>query len=193
MAYLIFRKTWRLCGIIFPLTYYFNNKVITLFIILPILGFFITIEILRFSILRFNERLFIIFKYILKEKERKSLLTTTWFLLSVFLVIILFEKEIAITAILFLIFGDAASNIVGTYLGRTKIGRRSLEGSLAFFITCLIIGIIINFTKINLAWPIVFWGALAATITEIQPLPVDDNFTIAISSAIIMTIVNKLI
>lgn len=191
MASLILRKSWRFCSIIFPLIYYFSNKSTVLWIILPILCFFIIIEIIRFSNFRFNERLFVIFRHIFKEKEKRSLLTTTWFLLSVLLTIILFKKEIAIIAILFLIFGDANASIVGTYFGHIRIGQRSLEGSLAFFITCLIIGVIINFTQIKLSWLVVFSGALIATIIELLPLPIDDNFTIALFSSIIMTIVSK--
>lgn len=194
MAVLVLRKAWRLSGIIFPLIYYFSNKITLLFVILPLLCIFITIEILRILLFKFNERLFIIFGYILKEKERKGLLTTTWFLLSIFLSAILFRKDIAITAMLFLIFGDTASAFFGLRFGRTKIsGNRSLEGSLAFLITCLIIGIIAGFTKLNLSWPIIIWGGLTATITELLPLPVDDNFTIAIFSGIIMTIVSKVV
>jgi len=191
MAILVVRKAWRILGLIFPLVYYFTNKITTLFILLPILGIFIFIEILRHFIFRFNETLFIIFRYILKEKERKKILATTWFLLSVFLSIALFKKDIAITAILFLIFGDTASGIVGSSFGRTKIGRCSLEGSLAFFITCLIIAIFINFTKVVLSWPVVVIGALAATLIELSPW-LDDNFTVALFSGIIMTIVSRL-
>lgn len=192
MAILALRKAWRLSGIIFPLIYYFSNKITLLFVILPLLCIFITIEILRILLFKFNERLFIVFGYILKEKERKGLFTTTWFLLSIFLSAILFRKDIAITAMLFLIFGDTASAFFGLRFGRTKIsGNRSLEGSLAFLITCLIIGIIAGFTKLNLSWPIIIWGGLTATITELLPIPVDDNFTIAIFSGIMMTIVSK--
>jgi dolichol kinase len=194
MASLILRKAWRLSGIIFPLIYYFSNKITTIFIIVPFLCIFIVIEILRFYLFRFNERLFNIFRYILEEKERKSLLTTTWFLLSTFLTVALFRKEIAIMAVLFLIFGDSASSFFGLRFGRTKImGNRSLEGSLAFFITCLMVGIIMHFTKVSLSWLVIILGALAATLAELLSLSLDDNFTIALFSGIIMTIVSKLI
>lgn len=190
MANIAIRKAWRLGGIIFPSIYYFTNKITTIFIILPFLCIFIIIEILRFSIFRFNERLFSIFRYILKDKERKNLLTTTWFLLSTLLAVALFRKDIAIMAILFLIFGDSASALFGLRFGHTKIiGNRSLEGSLAFFVTCIIIGIIMNFTKVSLSWLVVILGALAATIAELLPLPFDDNFTIALFSGIFMSIV----
>jgi dolichol kinase len=156
------------------------------------LCFFIIIEILRRCISGFDARLFNAFKFIIKEKEKKGLLTTTLLILSVFLSVVLFRKDIAITAILFLIFGDAASAMVGSRFGRIKVLSRSLEGSLAFFITCLVIGTIINFTKTGLPWRVMFIGALAATVSELLPFPVDDNFTIALFSGIIMSLVSRI-
>ena len=194
MALIALRKTWRICGALFPLIYYFSDRSITLFILLPFVGIFIIIEILRFYFFRFNENFFHIFRYFLKEHERKNLLSTTWSLLSTLLVVVLFAQDIAIIAMLFFIFGDAASAVFGLKFGRTKIiGNRSLEGSLAFFITCLIIATIMNFTKVNLAWPVMVIGALAATLSELLPLPLDDNFTIALFSGIIMTVVSKVL
>ena len=186
MARLALRKTWRICAIIFPLVYYFSNKVTAIFIILPVLCFFLFIEFLRFRIARFNERLFASFGYVLKEKERKTLLGTTIFLASVMMTVILFKKEIAITAMLFLIFADTASAVAGTYFGRIKILNKSLEGSLAFLVTCLLIGLLAKFSGIAISWPVIIAGAFTATVTEFLPLPVDDNFTIALSSGIVM-------
>jgi dolichol kinase len=194
MAVLAIRKTWRLCGIAFPLFYYFNQRIAVIFFVLSFLGIFIIIEILRFLAPPFNERLFRIFKYILKEKEKKSLLTTTWFLLSIFLSVVLFRKDIAIAAILFLIFGDTASAFFGLRFGSRKlIGNRSLEGSLAFLLTCLTIGIIMHFTQVSLSWPVLIFGALAATLSELLPWPMDDNFTIALFSGIMMTFMWKFV
>jgi len=191
MATLGLRKSWRICGIIFPLVYYFSNKITTVFILLPILCAFLFIEFLRFRISRFNERLFVIFGYILKEKERKSLLTTTTFLLSVLATVVLFRKDISVIAMLFLIFGDASSAIVGTYFGRTKILNKSLEGSLAFLVTCLLIGLVTKVTNIGLPWLVIIAGAFTATITELLSLPIDDNFTIALSSGLVMELVSR--
>lgn len=191
MDVLVARKAWRISSIIFPLVYYFTDKITALLFILPFLCIFFTIEILRHFIFRFNESLFIVFRYILKDKERKNLLAATWFLLAVSLSVVLFKKDIAVTAILFLIFGDTASAIVGSKFGRIRIGRCSLEGSLAYLLACLIIALMINFTQIYLSWPVLVMGALAASASELLPW-LDDNFTVALFSGIIMTIVSGL-
>lgn len=191
MAILGLRKIWRLFGLIFPASYYFGNKTLVLWVVFLSLSFFIFIEILRRINPDFNERLFIIFKLLLKEKEKNNLFSTTWFVFSVFLSVLFFKKEIAIVAMLFLIFGDIASELIGTYFGRIFIGRRTLEGSIAFFISCLIIGMILNqFSYIKFSWLVMILGALSATLAEFFPW-LDDNFTISLFSATMMSLVSK--
>ena len=190
MSKLLLRKSWRLCGIIFPLVYYFGNKKITLIVVSQFLCIFLLIEFLRFTIPTLNNRLFIIFGYFFKETEKKRLITTTTFLSSFLITVLLFRKDIAITAMLFSIFADAASGIVGVH-GKKKIFDKSIEGSLAFLVTCLAIGLALALTKIRLAPAVFILGAFSATIIEFLPLPVDDNFTIALAAGAVMSAISK--
>ena len=165
MSKLFLRKTWRLCGIIFPLAYYFGSKAITLMAVLLFLGTFLLIEFLRFTLPKLNNKLFINFRYYFKETEKNGLITTTTFLGSFLITVLLFRKDIAITAMLFSIFADAASGIVGVH-GKKKIFDKSIEGSLAFLVTCLAIGLALALTKIRLAPAVFILGAFSATIIE---------------------------
>ncbi|MCM8795297.1 MAG: hypothetical protein NC928_01185 [Candidatus Omnitrophica bacterium] len=194
MAILALRRLWRLSALIFPLTYYFANKTTTFFMCLVILAIFLSLELRRHLDFEFNRNFFQRFDFLLKEKEKQGLLTTTWFVFGVFLCVIFFTKQIAITAILFLIFGDMAANFFGLKFGKRKIlNQRTLEGSLANFIVCLIIGIILKFTSLALPTQTIISGALAASLAEYLPLPIDDNFTLGLFSGIIMTLVSKVV
>jgi dolichol kinase len=190
MSRLLLRKTWRLCGIIFPLAYYFGSKAITLTAVFLFLGTFLLIEFLRFTFPAFNRRLIGTFGYLFKETEKKRLFTTTTFLISFLVTVLLFRKDIAITAMLFSIFGDAASAIVGVH-GKKKTLGKSIEGSLAFFVICLAIGALLSLTKIRLPPAVFILGALSATIIELMPLPVDDNLTIALVAGAVMSALSK--
>jgi glycerol-3-phosphate acyltransferase PlsY len=190
MSKLLLRKTWRLFGIIFPLIYYFGSKRTTLIAVSPVLCIFLLIEFLRFTIPAVNHRLFIFLRSYFKETEKKRLITTTTFLISFLITVLFFRKDIAITAMLFSIFGDAASAIVGVH-GKKKIFGKSIEGSLAFFVTCLAIGLVLTFTKISLAPAVFISGAFVATIIELLPLPVDDNFTISLAAGAVMSVMLK--
>lgn len=191
MAYLIFRKGWRLLGLVFPILYILTSREITLFYTSVTLGIFLLGDLFRFLNSDFNHWLFIRFKLILKAEEKKRFLTTTTtFLISSLLTIIFFKKEVAIYSLSFLVIGDAASALIGTYVGRIKIKNKSLEGSLAFFITCLISAALLNkLSKLSLPLPVLLIGALTGAVVEVLPLPLDDNFTIGLSCGIVMTII----
>ena len=73
--------------------------------------------------------------------------------------------------------------LIGISFGRTKIGKKSLEGTLACFFTCYLIGMIIF-------WHMKFWeyiclvGAITAALVELlNPSFLDDNFTVPFTSA----------
>lgn len=190
MSRLLLRKTWRFCGIIFPLIYYFGNKTLTLIAVFLFLGTFLLIEFLRFTFPALNKRLIGVFGYLFKETEKKKLFTTTTFLVSFLITVLLFRKDIAITAMLFSIFGDATSAIIGIH-GKKRIFGKSIEGSLAFLVTCLVISLALALTKIGLA-PVVFiLGAFSATIIELLPLRVDDNLTISLTAGAVMSAASK--
>lgn len=183
------RKTYRLVvGILFPLIYYFSpNKIIVEMFIAYLLGIMTTIEVVRKIAPVFWSTMAKHSKGILKE-EPGRITGTTAYLLSCFIIIAIFEKYIAITAILFLLFGDTSSTIVGIRFGRIKFfgGKKSLEGSLAFLITCLLIGYLLRFLFPELDFIMILCGSIGATIIEAIPLPIDDNFTVGIGSAIIL-------
>ncbi len=192
MSKLLLRKSWRLFGIIFPLAYYFGNKAIALIVVFPVLCFFLLIELFRFAIPVLNKKLLIVFRYYIKETEKKRLITTTTFLFSFVITVLLFRKDIAITAMLFSIFGDATSAIVGIH-GKKRIFGKSIEGSLAFLVTCLVIGTLLAFTNIRLAPGVFILGAFAATIIELLPIHVDDNLTISLVAGTVMSVISKIL
>ena len=186
---LLFRKLYRLTGLVFPLIYFFSDKRTALFWLSLITLLFLILEISRFLFPQFNRQIFKNLKVILKQQERQSrILGTTYFLFGSLLTVILFAKPVAITALLFLVFGDAASAVVGIKWGRVKIGKKTLEGGLAFFISCLFIAAILKYTYLGLDLKIVLWGAFVATLVELAPLPVNDNLSIPLCSALMMMV-----
>ena len=64
------------------------------------------------------------------------------------------------------------------------IGKKSMEGSIAMFITCTIIGFIV-FMRTNMAEYAIVIGSLVATLVELyEPLGLNDNITIPVISCI---------
>ena len=187
----IARKILRSGGVIFPLLYFLFSRQITLTVIFAIGLFFIVLEILRFRLPALNNSR--ILKLFLKKEENKKISGIVLFIMSVYLTVLLFPRRIAIISLLFLIFGDMSAEIIGLKFGRIKIlGEKTLEGSITCFITCLIIGsFLIN--SLGISFRLIIIGSLAATFIELIPLKIarikiDDNLSMALFTALIMTI-----
>ena len=178
----LLRKTTHLSGLFIPLLYITLDKTQMLIIVGCLTGTALAIEFLKWVSEGFRNLFFRYFKSILRTHEQKGALTgATFYILSTFLCILFFQKNIAIVCILFVVLGDAVAALVGIKWGRIKlIGKKSLEGSAACFLVC---------TSISLIWlnPIIgIAGAFVATIVELLPLRIDDNLTVSLISGIVM-------
>ncbi len=133
-----------------------------------------------------------VWQYILNKsrgifKNRPGMLTgDTCFMLAVLLILVFFRKEIAVAAMFFLVFGDAGSGIIGTRYGRTKIFHgKTVEGLAGGLLFNAVIAVII-FPLLNVPFLLLMAGAVTASLVEILPLPVDDNLSVGLSSALVM-------
>jgi dolichol kinase len=184
------RKIYRIgAGIVFPVLYYFTpNKIIVEMLILYLLGIMTTLEVMRYISPSLWRTIVEHSKGILKVRE--GMITgTTALLISNVVVIAFFNKQVAIVSLVYMLFGDAAASIIGTKYGKVKIGDKTLEGSLSFFITVMILALIFSqWTGIHIHLIILIFGAIAATVTEALPLAINDNLTVALAAAIVMQI-----
>ncbi|MFB0566824.1 MAG: glycerol-3-phosphate acyltransferase [Candidatus Aminicenantaceae bacterium] len=177
---------WRLylrpLAVLLIVNYMKTDKKETLVLIGSIVIFFLLLDLIRLFSKKINIFFFQNVKDLYKSKEYKKFSSITLFLFACFLTILLFERNIATLAISYLIFGDFFSKFFGLLFGRTKIFEKTFEGSLAHFNACLISGyIMLQFTSLPLH--VYLTGAMVATTSEVLPLGVDDNFSVALLSA----------
>lgn len=184
------RKLWHLGGgLFFPTLAFFIPKVALLTAVGVVTLTFIVWETSRFASPKVNKLVVSLLFPFLKREERTSALTgSTWLLIATLISFLAFKKEVAIAALLFLAVGDFASWLVGERLGQRKLFGRSLEGSLAFLASCLLVTGLLVYLGEGFSGPLLCLGAVVATLTELLPLPVDDNFSIPIASGIVMTL-----
>jgi dolichol kinase len=188
------RKMMHTWPIIIPILYRFVSKDTALMIMLPICAFYVFCDVFR----HFHEgfkQLFdrVITVHFLREHEKNGLIGSSYFIFGALLAIILFPKPVAIASLYILIISDAMAAIVGTGWGRTRIFAKSLEGSIAFFVSGTIVVLLAMQDK-----PLwgesamqghLWWGVLAvvgATVVELLPTGLDDNLTIPLVAGAIM-------
>lgn len=123
---------------------------------------------------------------IFKQKEARHFSSMTGFLVSVFIVFLLFPSNIAYLCLVFILFGDLFSKIIGIKYGKTHlIHERTLEGSMGFLAGCLYAGIVLNVIfNLSLTWLIA--GSIVATLTELFSWKIDDNFSVGIITGCVL-------
>lgn len=120
----------------------------------------------------------------LRQREQRALISVHALTGAALFLALVAPVGIAVTAVAYLVVGDAAAALVGRKLGRHRLGRKSLEGSLACFVACLLVGAVV------LQGPprAIAGGALAATIAEALPAGLDDNWTVPLVSAAVLAL-----
>ncbi len=183
-------KHWRTflrpLAVLFPLLYLFSGKRFILILVGIVLFGFLIFDISRLTFKKFN--LSLLKNLVIKKKEIKIFSSMSFFVLACFIILLIFEKEIAIISIVFLTFGDLAAKYLGILYGRIKIFEKTLEGLLAYFAACLLFGFLWSYF-LEISLPIIMTGAAAAAMAEVLPLGIDDNFAVGLISASFMHLV----
>ncbi|MCX6817996.1 MAG: SEC59/DGK1/VTE5 family protein [Candidatus Aenigmarchaeota archaeon] len=118
-----------------------------------------------------------------ERKDANPFMGAMFFYIGCTIAFIVFPFNIASAAGAMLAVGDSLSTIVGTRLGRHKIGKtnKSFEGSAACFVGSLLAGVIF------VAPHIAVLGAIAAAAAELLP-KINDNLSIPVVSGLVMLI-----
>jgi len=186
----LWRRLWHLAGgLFFPIMAFFIPREALLITVGVITGIFVAWEVARFVSSRINRWSVSHLGMVLKREEQFQPTGTTLLLLASFLVFLLFDKYIAITALLFVAVGDPVAAIVGSRFGKHRLSEKTVEGSMACLASCLIVGMLMTKASATLTLPTVTCGAICATVTELLPIPADDNFTMPLSSAVVMALI----
>ena len=125
------------------------------------------------------------FGEMIRQHERMSLLGSTYLLLAALIAIEVFPQPLAAAALGFTVLGDAMGALVGKAYGRHKVFKKSYEGALGCLVACLAwAGVVARVAHVP--WPVLVAGALAATIIEVLPIPLDDNLGITLAAGYTM-------
>ncbi len=131
---------------------------------------------------------------ILRAHEAKKFTGAFYVVLAAFLAVLFFDKIVAVTALGMMLVSDSMAALIGKKFGKTPLAGKSLEGSLAFFISAL--GVVWLMGNIGDA-PHGFYyaglaSAFAATLTELfgQRIKIDDNLTITLVAGFVMAALN---
>ncbi len=124
----------------------------------------------------------------LREEEHKAMTGSTYLVAAAFVCTILFRDrpDITFVSLNLFILGDAVAAVAGQSIGRVKIGRKSLEGSLACFALCVLLGVfvyphvplLLDRWDGRLPLPTLLVVSLAVTLLELVPIRLSRTFVL---------------
>lgn len=188
------RKAVHLAAIGIPIAYYFVPRTLSTRILLGVFLVLLFIDLVRLQTPRVRWLISRFLGDILRGHESRDLLASTYMVLASLLTLyIVPQKQVAIAALAFMVVGDTSAALVGRRWGRIRYFGKSLEGSLACFVACVLAGAVVlqipppaEHALPALTWSVMLAGAFFATVFEALPIPLDDNFSVPLAAGIAM-------
>ena len=150
----------------------------------------LVIELIRIRNEKVNRSFFKIAKPFLREHEAKKVSALPYYALGVSISFLLFNWDIAILSILYLVFADPIAALVGTLLPLRKITQnKSLGGSLTFGIVCFVVNsFYYQFTQAQILESSLFFlvSPICGVLSEFFVIK-DDNLSIPVISGALMS------
>lgn len=189
----LLRKAIHLSSIIIPISYYFLEKNFLLLIVGIGTALMVLLDVFRKIYPVVNNFYIKVLGIVLRKNEINAedhfLTGGTYYALGVFLALVLFQKEIAAPAIMIMIVCDTSAALFGKTMGKHKIGNKTIEGSVAFFLVgLLIIFLTPKITNEISEYIYAVIALLIAAVIEATPIKIDDNISIPLSFGIVYTI-----
>lgn len=184
----ILRKLIHLTSLLIPIIYWFIPKNVALAILVPMTIITVFFDVARFYIPAIRKLVNYLFGFMLREHEKnltkRNLNGASYVLLSAVLCIIVFPKIIFVTAFSILIISDTSAALFGRKFGKTKFLMKSLEGSLAFFVSSIFVVLLAPKVQYSIKEYVigVIAGFLAMIAENISYGWADDNFLIPLTA-----------
>jgi len=157
---------------------------------------FLLVDFLRLRLTSMKGIFIVLFGSLLRRKEFSSLTGGSYLMLASMACMLIFGlgpagrvSGVFIAAISFLALGDTAAAIVGLSVGRVKIFRKTLEGTVAGLLVCVGVAWVVSILP-GLDFPIGIGilGAVSASLVEALPIEVNDNVVIPLLSGTVMMV-----
>jgi dolichol kinase len=186
------RKFYHLVGGVGLLSLYFvlgRNQALRIYSILFIVV--LVLDVARLKLPSVNRFVYSRFGSFIRNNEKQKLTGTAPYILGIGFSLYAFSTDVATAAICFLAFGDVAATAIGERYGKTKIGDKSLEGTAAFIVAGLFVGLVLlPVAGIRLFPGVIAAGAVIAAAVELIPFA-NDNLSIPILSGAAMTLLMR--
>lgn len=158
-------------------------------------GPLVVLDFLRLKNPEMNHVALRLFGKIMRREELRSVSGNSFFVIGLITVVAFFPKQIVLLSVLYLAIGDPIAAVVGSLYGRHKlVGKKSLEGALANFACSSLVSFLMGLLYFRLSSEnsliLGCLGGAVSVLAELIPAPIDDNFTIPVLSAVLLSVLS---
>ncbi|MGE5353197.1 MAG: diacylglycerol/polyprenol kinase family protein [Acidobacteriota bacterium] len=165
-----------------------------MYILFPLTLLSLVLDIGRYFYPKLGNVFYFIFGFMLRKHEmdhkKRNLNGATYVLVSALICVLILPKVFFLTAFSVLILSDSSAALIGRKFGKHKFLFKSLEGTLAFFISaCLVVAFAPKVAHLPAEYIIgIIAVAIGAIAENISYGWADDNLTIPLSIGLVMWI-----
>jgi dolichol kinase len=185
------RKCFHLLMLIYVFVFWYFEKTIVIVGLSAAIFVVASLEFLRFKVPSCNQFFTKNFSGFYRPEEANKVSGLIGTLLGALIAILLFGehyKIFVLASFLYLAFGDSSAALIGRAFGKHKMPTgKSYEGSCACFIACALVGLFL----FNLWFALI--GALIATLIELIPWKINDNFWMQIVNAGLLILLSQVL
>lgn len=180
------RKAIHLCSLSIPIIYFFIPRGTALMIMVPLMLAFVIVDLARYYSPPIQKWFYATFGWMLRKHEAHEKLIrlngASYVLISATICMLIFPKIVTVISFSVLIICDMTAALIGRRFGAHRFLGKSLEGSLAFFLSG--IAVVLATPKIQhdpAEYAIGFIAVAIGACVEALSVSVDDNLTIPLS------------
>lgn len=187
----LIRKAIHFCSLSIPIGYLYVDKSFALMIFIPLMVAFTGVDIARHYYQPIQSWFYKSFGWLLREhegdKKRKRLNGASYVLVSATICVLLFPKIIAVTGLAILIVSDLTAALVGKRFGKHRFFGKTLEGSIGFFVSgLLVIAVAPKVEQLASEYLVGALGVAVGTVVEALSIEIDDNLSIPLTVGLAM-------
>lgn len=187
----LIRKGIHFCSLSIPVIYYYISKDMALQILIPVTLAFLIIDVARYYSAGVSKWFYSWFGWLLRRHEQdgnnKRLNGATNILMSAVLCVAVFPKIIVVNAFAILIIADSTAALVGRRFGKHRFLKKSLEGTLAFFLSATAVILIApKIEGLPGEYIIATFAAFVGALVESGIDFIDDNISVPVSIGIVI-------
>jgi glycerol-3-phosphate acyltransferase PlsY len=149
----------------------------------------VVVDFLRLHVNGIKEAFILFFGSFLRRHEIRRLSGASYLLLGCLITSLLYSKPIVVAACSYIIVGDTFAAIFGQNIKSPRIFLdKTILGSFGFLAASIASAFVLHSLASELPLSFLIIGALAASIFEALPLPLDDNFSVPIITGFVMSL-----